>query len=548
MNDAPLVVLALAGPLLAGAAWAILLPWPSARRAVGGGVALAGNAAAWAVFWAAYRGDPASWRSFEPGVLDATVVAMAEVGILLAAVRVERMTPRVMPAVVAGLAVSASAVAAGAYAESLAVLAVAIPLPTLAVGAVAVANRRADLRGLAGLAAADVVAVAALSLLHARSGSVVFQPAAPLIVGLLLAAAAAKAGAVPGLATWRLTDEPGVLFAPALRGQGVALAALGGLVLARGDPEPLVAVVSALAVLGAAAAALRAANPSRALAAATGAGCAMPFVALGLGGGAGVRAFLLLVPPLLLGAAAAALLSAHDPPGPGPVKLEQATGPSAQPRPLSHWVGVAALGVILGSILGLPPGGGFPGTWLTLALATVRGEAIPADLLIAGAVAVGLTVSFLGVVALIPAARPGRAAVVVGAAVAATLVYAGTQPVRLGLGWWLRVEAELGTPRLLPSVGAPDLPAIGGVNLVLALAPAVILVAAVVVLARGFREAHRPFVPAVVKPIALPAPVGPVVERMRRAGVGVVVTAVLGVASLALAARLVIMAGQGGFL
>lgn len=548
MTGAPLVVLALAAPLVAGAAWAVLLPWPTARRAVSGGIALAGNVAAWAVFWAAYGGDPVRWRSFEPGVLGATVAAVAEMGIILAAIRTERTAPRTMPAVVAGLALSASAVAAVAYTQSLAVLAVAIPLPTLAVGAVALANRRADLRGLAGLAAADVVAVAALSLLHARSGSVALQPAAPLVVGLLLAAAAAKSGAVPGLATWRLTKEPGALLAPGLRGQGLALAALGGLVLARGDPEPVIAAVAALAVLGAAAAALMAANPARALAAATGAGCAMPFVALGLGGGTGVRAFLLLVPPLLLGAAAARLLTADDPPGPGPVKLEQATGPSARSSPFPRWIGVVALGVILGSILGVPPGGGFPGTWLTLALATVRGEATSANLLIAGAVAVGVTVSFLGVVASIPAARPGRTAAVVGAAVAATLVYIGTQPVRLGIGWWLRVEAELGTPRVLPTVGAPDLPAIGGMNLLLGLAPAVILVAAVIVLARGFREAHGPFVPVVAKPIVLPVPVMPVVGRMRKAGVGVVVTAVLGVASIGLAARLVILAGQGGFL
>ncbi|HEV3474622.1 MAG TPA: hypothetical protein VG602_04585, partial [Actinomycetota bacterium] len=374
-----MIVLALAGPLLAGGAWAVLLPWPVARRAVGGGLALVANAAAWSVFWSAYRGDPASWRSFEAGLLGATVAATAEIGIIVAATRVERVEPRAMPAAVAALAVMASAVLAAAYAQSAAVLAVVIPLPTLAVAAVGAARRIRDLRGVAGLAAADIAALAGLTVLHARIDSVALISADFLVVGLLLAAAAVKVGAIPGLATWRLTDESGSVLAAGLRGQGLVLAAVAGVVLFRGEPEPIVAAVAAAAVALCGLATMVARTAPAALAAATGAACAVPFVALGLGGGAGVRAFLVLVPPLLLGAAAAWVLIPRDPDPAQPAPAAASGGEARSGLPV--WMGAVTLGVILGSLLGAPPGGGFPGTWLTLALATARGESDPATLL-----------------------------------------------------------------------------------------------------------------------------------------------------------------------
>jgi hypothetical protein len=132
--------------------------------------------------------------------------------------------------------------------------------------------------------------------------------------------------------------------------------------------------------------------------------------------------------------------------------------------------------------------------------------------------------------------------------VAAVLLYVGTQPVRLGIGWWLRVEAEVGAPRLLAAAGGPQIPAIGGANLLLALASAAVLVAAVVVMSGGFRDVPARFVPLTAKRPPPPVRIASAVERLRRSHVGEAFAAVLGLTALVLAARLVILAGRGGFL
>jgi hypothetical protein len=106
----------------------------------------------------------------------------------------------------------------------------------------------------------------------------------------------------------------------------------------------------------------------------------------------------------------------------------------------------------------------------------------------------------------------------------------------------------VGAPRLLAASGAPELPAIGGANLLLALAPAVVVVAAVIALAGGFHDARARFVPLSAWRPTPPTPVTAAITRLRRARVGLAFTALLGFAGLVLAIRLVLLAGRAGFL
>lgn len=552
MSDTQVVQAAILGPAVAGAVWLLGARWRWVRRIAGVLVALAAHGAAWWVLWLAYRGDVPAWRSFQPDLLSASVVVAAEVAVLLAAVRAEGLG-RWAPAAICGLAVAASATAGLAYARSLAVVAVLLPVPTVAAAVAALAGRSpADLRGLIGLAAADGVGLVGLTVVFTRVDTTVVSPeGGALGAGLVLAAAAIKAGAVPGVGTWRLagTAGPGAPVAVALRGQGLALAMLGGLAIGRGEPLPIVAGLAAAAVLLAGVASTAARTGARAAAAVTGAGAALPFVALGLGGAVGIRAALVLFPALLVAAGSVFLLGWTP-------RADQAN-PIArrrEPRPGWRWLGAVALAVGAVSLTGLPPGGGFPGAWLTLSLAGARAYATAQYLLVAGAVALGLALAALGSVPLVRAMRARAGPAILGALTAAALLYIGLQPVRLGIGWWLRIERELRVPVVLEASGAPSLPPVGGLNLAVVLVQAILLVGVVVLLGRGFRDARGPFVPLPIRagtpPVLakLAAATHPVRDRLKRFQVGVAAAAVLEAGAVVLAARLVLLAAGSGFL
>jgi hypothetical protein len=480
-----LLQVALGGPALAGLLWLVLSPvrgrW--IRRAVAGVVAGGANAAAWAVFWLAFQGEAPAWRSFEPTLLGSTVAAAAGVATLLAALRADELGRGGTAVAGAALGASMSAVVATSYATSVAVQVLVLPLPTIAAIVASAAEREPIGRpGLIGLAAADVVGAIGFALAQARTDATALLPSEGGAALLLLAAGAAKAGALPGIATWRLSahEGPGGLVSVALRGQGVALAVLGGLVLGRGEPTVTVAAAAAALIVLAGATAVASSTEAAWFAGVAGTAAAVPFFALGLGGAVGVRAFLLLFPAFLLAVGALTLLARPSWP--------DRRRDRAWSRPLQ----VASAGVAAASLLGLPLGAGFPGTWLALSLAGARGEASPWWLLALGGAALGLGLAAMASVPLIRAVRPGPWLAAVGAVVAVALLYMGAQPVRLGVGWWLRVEAELGTPVLLPAAGLPHLPPVGGRDLVAVGGAAVLVVALVVLLARGMAERPPP--------------------------------------------------------
>lgn len=554
MTRTLLVQGALAGPAVAGVAWlglsVLRRRWP--RRLAGAVLALGAHGAAWAVFWLTFRGESPAWRGFAPDVLGATVAVAAEVAILLAALRVEGLDRRAVPVLGAALGVATTAVVATAYSSSLPVQAMVLALPTVAVVAVALAEPgRLDLRGLVTLAAADVAAVVGFAVAQVRSDGAGLAISTGAAAFLLLAAAAVKAGVVPGVGAWRLGARGGSagLMATVLRGQGMALAVIGGLVLGAAQGSAAVAGVAAGALFACGAAAMVSRDPGAALSGVVGAGAALPFLALGLGGAVGTRAFLVLFPSLLVAAGALALVGWPGPSQPRPA------------RPVWRWLGAAALAAVSLSILGFPPGGGFPGTWLTLSLVGLRAESSPLWFLVLGVAAVGLTLAGLAAVPAIRSARPGPLRSIPAAVAALFLLYVGLQPVRLALGWWVRVEADLGTPLVLAAAGAPGLPAMGGRNLAVVLGEAALLVAAVVLLGRGFRDASAPHVPAVSGrlgealraagprltrgPLSRPAAV---LGTAWGKGLDLGVVVVLELAAAALVAWVVVEAAASGFL
>jgi hypothetical protein len=557
----------MAGPAIAALVWLGLIRYPLLRRIVGIGVAAAANAAAWVVVWMAYTGDPPVWRSFAPTLLSSTLVALAEIAVLLVLLRVDERRPWVAAPTLTALAISTTVVAAAGYSGSLAVQAVLLPLSTIAAAVASLSGRgRRDARGLLGLAASDAVALVGLSIVFARTDTATITSSTGLGVGLILIAAAAKVGALPGLATWRLaaTGGPGSVLAVAIRGHGMVLAVIGGVAMARGERMVPLAVGAAAIVFLAGLVSLSAPRPSSSLSSITGTAFGLPFLALGVGGAVGVRAFLVLFPVLLLASGIAALLASSDPDpdvlSGDPAPALGATEGSA-PR---GWAVLAAvaIGVALGSMLGAPPGGGFPGAWLAISLAVARAEATAWWLLIAGGAAVGLTLALSSSAGLIRSARPAPGAVVVSVIGAAVLLYAGTQPVRLAIGWWIRIETSLGVGEVLPNAGVPGLPSVGGRNLLLAVAPVLVMVA--LVSFRGLRVSQRAWVPVsgparaarspgrvrslagrATRPLA---PVGRTVEQLRGMGVGFAIAAAFEVAAVVVAGRLVIQAAEAGFL
>jgi hypothetical protein len=328
----------------------------------------------------------------------------------------------------------------------------------------------------------------------------------------------------------------------------MVLAFVAGLVIGLGEPQPVVAGVAAGAVLLAGATAASARTGSRVATAVSGAGAALPFVALGLGGAVGIRALLILFPAVLLASGAAFLLGWT----PRADEVDPAA-PPPDPGAGWRWLGAAAAAVAVVSLVGLPPGGGFPGAWLTLSLAGARGSAVAPYLLVAGAVGLGLTLAAVGSVALLRSVRARAGPAILGAVAAAALLYMGIQPVRLGIGWWLRIERELGTPEVLGASGAPALPPVGGLNLAVVMAEAALLVGLVILLGRGFRDSRAPFVPLrwpgrAPSLLARVAGAGRFRDRARTAGVAMATAAVVEAGALVLAARLVILSANQGFL
>jgi hypothetical protein len=550
VSDATLVQVAAVGPAIAGLMWLALIRWPWVRRAIGGALWLGAHAAAWAVFWRLYSGEAVGWRGLEPELLRATIVPIAEIGILLALIRAEALQGRAAIAAVVGLMVSTSAVVVGGYSTSLAGLALLVPIPTLAAAAASLAgstNRR-RVAGLGGLAGADLLAVVGFAVLLDRSGSSTVTPLGGIGLGsaLLLLAGAAKTGAVPGVGTWRLTAsaDPVALVTPALRGQGVVLIALAGPLVAGMDDSLGVASAAAVAALGAGIVGIARSRARTSLAAVCGAAAALPFLAVGLGGSIGLRAFLLLFPAFLLGSGIAMLLGWAGP-------EEHVAGRRSR---LRRWVGGAALGVSLASLVGLPPAGGFPGVWLTLGLATARGTIEPLSIGLAGAAALGLVAAAVAAIPLVRAVRPAWIPVIVGAAGAALLLYMGSLPVRVGAGWWLRVEEGLDSPRLLSFVGAPGLPPVTGTTLLAAGIAAAIPVLLVIVLGRGFRDAGGTFdgVPAPEDRRRQEGALMPLARKLQlgteRLYLGMAAASLVEVAAVWSIIRLVTRAGRQGFL
>jgi hypothetical protein len=547
--DHALLQAAAVAPAVAGVAWLALHRWPWIRRAVGGVVWLAAHAAAWAVFWRLYGGETLRWRSLEPGLLQASIVPIAEIGVLLALIRAEGLGRRATIGAVVGLTVSTSAVVFGAYAVSLIAQAVFLPVPTLAAAVVTLAgSERRSFAGLGGLAAADLVGVVGLTVLFDRSGSSAVASSDGIGLGsaLLFLSAAAKAGALPGLATWRLTasEGPGALVTAALRGQAVAICALAGPVLGGVDESVPLAAAAAVVTFLAGAAGVLATRSHASLAAVVGACSAVQFLALGLGGSVGLRAFLLLFPAFLLASGVILLVG-------WPGQEEVVAGRSSRAW---RWVGGAALTVSLASLAGLPPSGGFPGTWLTLDLATVRGVIEPLYIVFAGAATLGLVAAAVGAISLVRAARPQWVHALLGAAGAGLLLYIGSLPVRVGGGWLVRVEEGLNAPRLLSFAGAPSLPPIAGDILLMAAAAAAIPVALVVLLGRGVRDAAGSFAGLVPRGKAGARARGPApwVRKLRAGGerlnIGMAAAMLIEGAAVWSIAQLVISAGRRGFL
>jgi hypothetical protein len=487
MADQTLLQAAAVGPAVAGLIWLALYRWPWIRRAAGGAVWLAAHAAAWAVFWRLYGGEAVEWRGLEPGLLQASVVPFAEIGVLLALIRTETLPNRAAIAAAVALSVATSAVVFGAYATSLIALALFLPVPTLAAVLAGFAgSKRRSFPGFGGLAAADLIGVLGLAVLFDRSGSSV-AAAGEIGMGtaLLLLCAAAKAGAVPGVATWRLEGSggPGAPVTAALRGQGVALAALGGPIISGIDGSAALAATAAAATLLAGGVALGTTRAHTSLAAISGAAAAVPFLAIGLGGSVGLRAYLTLFPAFLLASGVAFLVG-------WPGLEEEVAGRTSR---LRRWAGGAALVVSVISLAGLPPSAGFPGTWLTLDLAAARAAVEPLYAVLAAGAALGLVAAAMAAVPLLRSVRPGRFPALVGSVGAGFLVYMGSFPVRVGGGWWIRVEEGMNAPRVLSFAGAPSLPPMEGEVLLAAAMAVVVPIALVIVLGRGFRDANGTF-------------------------------------------------------
>lgn len=534
-----LLLAAVVGPAAAALLWLLLVRWPWPRRALAGLSWLGAQAVLWWVFWETFRGQAPSWRGLTPDLYGATLAAVAGAAVTIVLPRLDAERPRAAAAGIAAAAVGLTAGTAAAFTSSLVGLAVLVPVPTVAVWLAGAFGDRRGAPGVLGLAAADAAVIGGLLLLIERSGTTALAAVSPDGPGLslVLLGAALKLGAVPLLGTWRAAAAEGVVspLSVALRAQGAILVTIAALRVDDPSPVLLLLALAAAAVLLAGLSALVGPSPIDVLTAAVGAGAAAPFLALGLGGGVGARAALLLLPALVLGSGLVVAAAWGGP------------GDPHEPGPWWRRLGAFALGVGVLSVLGLPPGGGFPGTWLSLSLASSRAVVEPwhAAAIVAAAVGIGLAA-----LAAIPALRHARtrpAPAVLVALAALALVYAGTQPVRLGLGWMVRVEGELGLPEVLPSAGAPALPAVGGTELGWVLLPAAAILTAVLASGRGVRDPAAGREPLVRRPAA-PRWARRIEGLGRRLRLGVVVPVLLEAGAVAGAVWAVVRGMQLGFL
>jgi hypothetical protein len=206
------------------------------------------------------------------------------------------------------------------------------------------------------------------------------------------------------------------------------------------------------------------------------------------------------------------------------------------------------------SLAGLPPAGGFPGTWVTLDLATSRGSIEPPYVVLAGAAVLGLVAATVGAVPLMRTARPRWIPAVLGALGAGLLLYLGSLPVRVGGGWWVRVEDGLNAPRLLSFSGAPSLPPVAGDVLLAAAAAAAIPIVLIVLLGKGFRDAAGRFAGVVPRrdPGSRRDGLVTLARKLRARGerlrIGTAAALLIEVAAVWSIVQLVIRAGQRGFL
>ena len=317
------------------------------------------------------------------------------------------------------------------------------------------------------------------------------------------------------------------------------LLGIGALRLGEGAPAPAVAAGAAVAALAAGGIAIIAVRPSTLAACVSAVGAAILVLAAGLGGGVGTRAVLLLGPPFLLASAMCDALLWED----------RASG--APPR-YARWLPPVLLALAIASVLGLPPGGGFPGAWIALQLAIVRGTASWAAPMTGVALVAALAFAAYAGATLVRRARGPRGVLAAGSVAALLLVYLGVAPVRLALGWLVRAERALALPEVLSSAAPPELVSIGEPTLVTALGVGLLVAGAIVGLGRGTR-------PAVERPDEAPAPLaapwrrlaergGALRERTEEALVGPVLAALLLLGAVAIAVRLVLVAAAQGFL
>ncbi|MGH7416594.1 MAG: hypothetical protein ACREKB_02305, partial [Candidatus Rokuibacteriota bacterium] len=375
---------------------------------------------------------------------------------------------------------------------------------------------------------------------------------------LLLLAAAVKAGAIPRFGTWRFAEHDGApaAIAMALRGHGIALAGLAALELSEAANVPAVAAAAAVFALSGGVLAASARRPEEHLAAICGLGAAVLFLALGLGGPVGAEAFLVLSPPFLLAAGSVTMLNGRAPSIPG-----------LQPRGVWRVTGVVSFAVGVAALLGAPAVGAFTGALLTLNLAASRAQGQPLYLLIVVVTSLGLGLAGVAAVGLVRRANPRPAAAIAGAAAAIALVYMGSQPVRLAIGWLDRVKEQLGLPEVLASSGAPGLPGVGGRVLLLVAAPTIVGLAALLRLGKGIRPSfggltpYRPVLtwselverdPAVrgiaERATALTARLEAARDDLGRAGFGLTAMLILLALEVGLALRILVLSASGGFL
>jgi hypothetical protein len=129
----------------------------------------------------------------------------------------------------------------------------------------------------------------------------------------------------------------------------------------------------------------------------------------------------------------------------------------------------------------------------------------------------------------------------------------GSLPVRVGAGWWVRVERGLDAPRVLSFIGAPDLPPVDGEILLAAAVSVAVPIALLILLGRGVRDAAGDFAP--LMRWAIPGRAAPAVAlgrelrgRVERLHIGMAAAFLIEAVAAWSIVRLLIQAGRRGFL